>query len=388
MALYATVTGSNNLLSYDLNRSLHYLSTHSSMTLFSLKNVNTSSTQTVFNPDGHPVADIVDLTLRSSSIGGQNVHLQFYYDPYNWSFPPDLIIRGTSIKPSLTDIGLDNTWDYQDPSNLSKVLGKLSRMLQHGERQRVASFENERIQVEYSCLHEHEEMDCCLIPSSDGPTKVLFAVPFYIKYTVNGAPQSIKACAKIQFRVSTLMNEVMDALSTVEVLSSFEYHDLLKSIPPISLRESITEFLDRITQSVVDHLEKIERSRHIKKDLMDELIKTFRKNLLECDRVNNNYAAFLFQVPKDGPKPDGIPTAVVTIYVTESFPEKFPKITISMPILPVNETSYVPPPQVMSLLRYSPRWNAERIVESIWKQLIDDIPMYHNKMVKTTSSRH
>lgn len=74
MALFATVTGSNNLLSYDLNRSLAYLSAHSSMTLFSLKNVNTSSTQTVFNPDGHPVADIVELTLRSSSIGGQNVH--------------------------------------------------------------------------------------------------------------------------------------------------------------------------------------------------------------------------------------------------------------------------------------------------------------------------
>ena len=54
----------------------------------------------------------------------------FYYDPYDWSFPPDLILRGTSIKPSLSDIGLDNTWDYQDPSNLSKVLSKISRMLQ------------------------------------------------------------------------------------------------------------------------------------------------------------------------------------------------------------------------------------------------------------------
>ncbi|KAI9233521.1 MAG: hypothetical protein BYD32DRAFT_425697 [Podila humilis] len=388
MALFATVTGSNNLLSYDLNRSLAYLSAHSSMTLFSLKNVNTSSTQTVFNPEGHPVADIVELTLRSSSIGGQNVHLQFYYDPYNWSFPPDLILRGTSIKPSLTDIGLDNTWDYQDPSNLSKVLGKISRMLQHGERQRVATFENERIQVEYSCLHDHEEMDCCLISSSDGPTKVLFAVPFYIKYTVNGAPKSVKACAKIQFRVSSLMNEVMDALSTVEVLSSFEYHDVLKSIPPIGLRESITEFLERVTQSVVDHLEKIERSRHIKKELMDELIKKFRKNLLECDRVNNSYAAFLIQVPRDGPKPDGVPTAVVTVYATESFPEKYPKITISMPILPAHDTSNVAPPLIMALHRYSPRWNAERIVESIWKQLIEDIPMYHNKLVKATSSWH
>lgn len=44
------------------------------------------------------------------------------------------------------------------------------------------------------------------------------------------------ACAKIQFRVSSLMNEVMDALSTVEVLSSFEYHDLLKSVSEMDMR--------------------------------------------------------------------------------------------------------------------------------------------------------
>ncbi|KAG0348720.1 hypothetical protein BG004_004434 [Podila humilis] len=379
MALYTTVSGSNNLLSYHLSQSLSYLAAQSNMTLFTLKNVSTSSTQTVFNPDAHPVADIVEIALRSSSIGGQNVHLQFYYNPYNWEIPPDLIILGSTIKPSLADIGLDNTWDYQDPSNLSKVLGKLSRMLQHGERQRVASFDNERIQVEYSCLSDHEEMDCCLIPASDGPTKVLFAVPFYIEYTANGTNHKIK--------VSSLMGDVSQAFSSIEFLSSFEHRDILKSIPPIGLRESITEFLERITSTVIKYFEKLERSHFMQKELIDELVKTFRTNLLECDMSNYTYVAFLFQVPRETSKSDAIPAAVVTIYVNETFPETFPKITIAMPIISSSELAQASQPVVMPLERYSPRWNAERIVETIWKQLIEDIPMYHNKLTKAHLKR-
>jgi hypothetical protein len=34
------------------------------------------------------------------------------------------------MKPSLTDLGLDDTWDHEDPANLSKVLKKLSYMMQ------------------------------------------------------------------------------------------------------------------------------------------------------------------------------------------------------------------------------------------------------------------
>jgi len=56
--------------------------------------------------------------------------VQFFYDPYDWSFPPDLLINGQLIKPSLEDLGLDESWDKNDPSNLSNVLGKLSRMMQ------------------------------------------------------------------------------------------------------------------------------------------------------------------------------------------------------------------------------------------------------------------
>lgn len=56
--------------------------------------------------------------------------VQFYFDPYDWSFPPDLIIHGLLLSPSLADLGLDESWDHEDPRNLSKVLGKLSRMMQ------------------------------------------------------------------------------------------------------------------------------------------------------------------------------------------------------------------------------------------------------------------
>jgi hypothetical protein len=56
--------------------------------------------------------------------------VQFFYDPYDWSFPPDLIIHGMPVKPSLRDIGLDESWDHEDPANLCKVLTKLSRTIQ------------------------------------------------------------------------------------------------------------------------------------------------------------------------------------------------------------------------------------------------------------------
>lgn len=113
----------------------------------------------------------------------------------------------------------------------------------------------------------------------------MFAVPFYIKYTVNGTPKSVKgtlvdkifeypisqptcplihtiasslACAKIQFRVSSLMNEVIDALSTVEVLSSFEYHDLLKSVSEMDLNNAdpwkhFTEWRQTLIATIHNH---------------------------------------------------------------------------------------------------------------------------------------
>ena len=56
--------------------------------------------------------------------------MQLFYDPYDWSFPPDIILHGLFMKPSLTDLGLDDTWDHEDPANLSKVLKKLSYMMQ------------------------------------------------------------------------------------------------------------------------------------------------------------------------------------------------------------------------------------------------------------------
>jgi hypothetical protein len=69
-------------------------------------------------------------TLLKNIFYYATILVEFYYDPYDWSFPPDLIIRGNMIKPSLQDIGLDDSWDQKDPSCLSNTLGKLSRMMQ------------------------------------------------------------------------------------------------------------------------------------------------------------------------------------------------------------------------------------------------------------------
>jgi len=55
------------------------------------------------------------------------------------------------------------------------------------------------------------------------------------------------------------MNEVMDALSTVEVLSSFEYHDLLKSVSEMNLRNNadpwkhFTEWRQTLIATIHNH---------------------------------------------------------------------------------------------------------------------------------------
>ncbi|KAG0366804.1 hypothetical protein BGZ54_004858 [Gamsiella multidivaricata] len=347
MSLYITAKGSPYNRSHYLNQSLHHLAEQYGMTLFSVKDVNLSCSQTVFNPDGNPIADILEITMRASTIGSKTVDLQFFYDPYDWSFPPDLIIHGLSTNPSLSDLGLDDSWDHEDPANLSRVLGKLSRMMQHGERQRVALCDNERIQVEYSCLHDMEEMDCCLIPGMDGPTKVLFAVPFHIAYHSNGKKRRTKVVAKIQFLISSLVpNDITAAQSKLEVLSSFEYPELIQSVSEISKEEPITAYIERVTKRVTDHFERQGRSRQLKKEFIETITTTFKP-----------------------------------------FPDEYPKMTMTAPVMPGDSYTATPPPEAIPIKRYSPRWGADRIVTEIWEQLWDDIPRFHTKLLHMASSQ-
>ncbi|KAF9943152.1 hypothetical protein BGZ67_006520 [Mortierella alpina] len=356
MSLYTTPKDSRFLINPYLSQSLTHLSEHAAMTLFSLKNVSVGSSQTVFNPDGNPVADSVKMTMRSSSIGCNSVNLQFYFDPYDWSFPPDLIIQGFLLSPSLADLGLDETWDHEDPRNLSKVLGKLSRMMQ--------------------------EMDCSLIPGVDGPTKVVFAVPFFITYAQQGKQKQLKVVAKIQYLISALVpNDVTAAKSKLEVLSAFEHPDILQGVPEIAKHEPITSYMERASRRVQDFFERQERAQKMRKEFIETMVITFRENLLECDIRNHTYASFMFTVQKEKPA-----TAIATFYVADTFPEIYPKLTLTSPMMPSDCFKPAPAPEVIPIRRYSPRWDADRIVKEIWEQLWEDIPHYHAKMVQLSSS--
>ncbi|GJJ79030.1 BRCA1-A complex subunit BRE [Entomortierella parvispora] len=384
MTVYSTSKGSHYLMSQTLSQSIQYLGENATMNLFSVKNVNLGSSQTVFNPDGRPIADTVQLSMRSSSIGSNSVDLQFFYDPYDWSFPPDLIINGQLIKPSLQDLGLDDSWDKNDPANLSSVLGKLSRMMQHGERERVAHCENERIQVEYSCLHDMTEMDCCLIPGVDGPTKVLFAVPFHVPYTQEGKKRRLKVVAKIQYFISSLMpNDVSNAKSRLETLSSFEYPEILEAIPDIGQQEHIVDFVERVTRKVSDHFQRKEKLGQMKKEFIEATIKTFRPCLIEYDDEDYKQASFLLIVPKEGRGDQGS-TAIATFSLPDAFPDEYPKVTLSSPYMPFDSFLSPPAPESIKIEKYSPRWGVDRMITEIWEQLWFEIPRFHNRSYKAS----
>ncbi|KAG0271925.1 hypothetical protein BGZ95_000208 [Linnemannia exigua] len=386
MSIYTKPKNSDLQLSLYLSQALSYLSDHAAMTLFSVRKLNVGSSQKVFNPDGAPVADTVHLTMRSSSIGSNSVDLQLFYDPYDWSFPPDIILHGLYMKPSLADLGLDDTWDHEDPANLSRVLKKLSYMMQHDERQRVALCDNERIQVEYSCLHDREEMDCCLIPGIDGPTKVVFAVPFYINIQEQGVNQEIKLVAKIQFLISSLVpNDVAAVKSHVELLSTFDYPDLLRGTPDIGKHEPVTDYIGRVSKKMTEHFDRAQKRRDMKKQMIDTLLVTFRPNLLECDLVNHTFASFLFIVDRVKGR-EGTATAIATFYLPDTFPDEYPKITLTAPLLPSASYLPTPEPEVIPVKLYSPRWGCERIVNEIWEQLWDEIPRFYTKALHFASA--
>ncbi|KAF9436970.1 hypothetical protein BGZ76_002421 [Entomortierella beljakovae] len=173
--------------------------------------------------------------------------------------------------------------------------------------------------------------------------------------------------AKIQFLISSLVpNDVADVQSKLEILSKFSHPELIQSIPEIGKQEPITSFVERVTKKITDHFEKNDRAKSLKKDFLETLILTFQTNLLECDIVNYTFASFMFSVPKDMTRPDVLSTAVATFYLSDRFPEEYPKLTLTAPILPGSSFARTPSPEVIPINRYSPRWGAERIIAEIW----------------------
>lgn len=73
MVLYSTYPGSPFSTSFYLRQTLKYLAEQEGRALFSIKSVTLGCSQTVLNPDGKAIADVVEVTMRSSTIGTNTV---------------------------------------------------------------------------------------------------------------------------------------------------------------------------------------------------------------------------------------------------------------------------------------------------------------------------
>jgi hypothetical protein len=74
------------------------------------------------------------------------------------------------------------------------------------------------------------------------------------------------------------------------------------------------------------------------------------------------------------------------VYLSDSFPDEYPKLTLSAPLLPSSSYLPTPEPEVIHIKLYSPRWGAERIVQEIWEQLWDEIPRFYSKACHLASA--
>ncbi|KAG0231925.1 hypothetical protein BGW41_002008 [Actinomortierella wolfii] len=277
------------------------------------------------------------MAIRASSISPQTFDLEFHFDSYDWTFPPDLIISGSSLRPSLRDIGLDDSWDANDRSCLAK----------HEERLKVATLQNERIQFEYSTLHEREEMDCGVI-FSDGPTRVMFAVPFNVSYRYHGRDMRVKAVVKVQYTISALMeNNITSVQSNIEFLSEFTHPEITSKLSPIGFEESIHDYIENVQRIIVQEFEKREKGQKLRTSLIEELATTFRSPHGVASGGGGNSGGG-----------NGGDTSHVPDLLTD---------VITMPL-------------------YSPRWDAKRMVEAIWEFLWEEIPRFHERAVAHPSN--
>lgn len=142
------------------------------------------------------------------------------------------------------------------------------------------------------------------------------------------------------------------------------------------------------------------------------------RNLLECDLVNHTFASFMFIVGRDQSR-DMTASAITTckqstivfsthltqtllfsrsllttffvhsyllVYLSDSFPDEYPKLTLTAPLLPSSSYLPTPEPEVIPIKLYSPRWGAERIVQEIWEQLWEEIPRFYSKAYHLASA--
>lgn len=73
MVLYSTYAGSPYSTSFYLRQTLKHLGEQEGRTLFTIKSVTLGCSQIVLNPDGKTIADVVEVTMRSSAIGTNTV---------------------------------------------------------------------------------------------------------------------------------------------------------------------------------------------------------------------------------------------------------------------------------------------------------------------------
>ncbi|WVZ78479.1 hypothetical protein U9M48_026183 [Paspalum notatum var. saurae] len=309
------------------------------------------------------------------------VHWDFVYNALTPKVAPDVVFGSDDegFQP-LVDYAENGNgdksclarWDCRDPNGLLALVQELRELYIEYHKKRVEVVDDARVVFELSTVLSKEGIEVCMVPSTDRPDEVKFAVPLLdldLAKLVQGCPW--KSPQKIHLQVifpisrSSNYSSIPSAprlklISTPDLKSLFSVEDV--KLPPWSNGMCLAEYLPALEDSLNNLVVEASASIGARRRFIEALAPTFGRPL-EADPIFCRRATIL--------SISGIFTFLVHFAIPLQFPKQQPVLTLqSSQHCNADGTPITSPP--INDYPWSPRWDQVEMVERIYDFLTDE----------------
>ncbi|KAM0823874.1 hypothetical protein ACQ4PT_070571 [Festuca glaucescens] len=261
-------------------------------------------------------------------------------------------------------------WDIRDPRGLLNLVEELRLLYIEYQKKRVAEVDDTRLKFEVDTVLAKEGIEVCMVPLTDRPDEVKFAVPLLdldLKQLVPGCPWKFPQKIHLQaiFPVSRSYSSVSSAprlklISTPEMKSFFSV-DAVKLpawVDGMCMAEYILALEDDLNNQVVEASASIGSRRRF----IEALAPAFGRPL-EADPILCRNATVL--------SISGIFTFLVHFIIPLQFPRQQPILTLQSSQHCNSQGIPITSSQINDY-PWSPRWDPMEMVERIYDFLADE----------------
>ncbi|XP_062229841.1 uncharacterized protein LOC133927399 [Phragmites australis] len=307
------------------------------------------------------------------------VHWDFVYNALYPKVAPDVVFgpEDEGFQPLVDYVEAGNgdksclaRWDCRDPGGLLALVEELRELYIAYQKKRVAEVDDARLTFELSTVLSKEGIEVCMVPPTDRPDEVKFAVPLLdldFAKLVPGCPWRLpqKIHLQVIFPICRRVTSVPSAprlklISTADLKSLFSVEDV--KLPPWLNGMCLAEYLPSLEENLKMQIVEASASIGSRRRFIEALAPTFGRPL-EADPTFCRRATVL--------SISGIFTFLVHFAIPLQFPKQQPVLTLqSCQHCKADGLPIMSPP--MNGYPWSPRWDPTEMVERIYDFVTDE----------------